>query len=172
MDLRFKKKRFVQKREKERQDIIIPNIFIRNNSTVTPTPLTDYKYLTGEEHRRKLEEEDNKGRDPCEKDMECMQDKEIRETSKDADEPNWEHKDRIPEAKGAIISPDRKWIPGWNPGQGQANNKDETKYDPLEALKQRGKRQGSNPVNIVTAVRTIKENKRQEKQERKKQEKN
>ena len=89
-----------------------------------------------------------------------MQDKEIRETSKNADEPNWEHKDKIPEAEGATISPDRKWIPGWTQGQGQINNKDGTKYDPLESLKQRGKRVGTNPVNIIRTLRTLKEKKK------------
>ena len=54
--------------------------FIRQLSTAAPTPLTPYKYLTREEHKREVKNETNKKKDPCEKGMECKQDKEIRET--------------------------------------------------------------------------------------------
>ena len=64
-------------------------MFIQDKSTAIPGPMKDYRYLTEEEHKVKLEEEDNKGKDPCEEDMECMQDKEIRKKVKLVEELNW-----------------------------------------------------------------------------------
>ena len=71
--------------------------FIRQLSTGAETPLTPYKYLTGEEYKKKLEDNINKEKDPCEKDMECKQDKEIREIPEnlenlELDKLNWKHK--------------------------------------------------------------------------------
>ena len=126
--------------------------------------MKDYKYLTEREHKVKLEEEDNKDEDPCEEGMECMQDKEIRKKVKIVEELNWKHKDKIPEAEGPTISPDRKWIPGRTQEQEQTNENNGTKYDPLEAFKQRKNREGKNPVDLVRALRILKEKEEQEAQ--------
>ena len=58
-----------------------------------PSAVTPYKYLTGEEHDKKMNNELNKKKDPCEKELECKQDKEVRTTAKSTDKLNWEHKD-------------------------------------------------------------------------------
>ena len=112
--------------------------------------------------------------------MECKQDKKkVRETSEDLDEPNWKHKDKIAEAEGLIIKPNREWTPGYTPepesnsekkdkeqlnSAEQVDNKDEIKYDAFDAFdafkEARRKGHGSNPVNIVKTVRTIKEKKK------------
>jgi len=69
-------------------------VFIQNRS-ITPGPLKDYKHLTYGEHIVKIQEEQSKEIDPCEKGMECMQDKEVR----------WKHEEVIPEADGPTITP-------------------------------------------------------------------
>ena len=57
-----------------------PKVFIQDKSTSMPGPLKDYKHLTNGEHRVKIEEELSKEIDPCEKGMECKQDREIKKT--------------------------------------------------------------------------------------------
>ena len=96
-------------------------VFIQDKSTAIPGSMKDYRYLTYGEHTVKMKEEDNKGIDPCEEGMECMQDKEIRKKAKAIEELNWKHKDEIPEANGPTISPDRNWNPGRPQDEEQIN---------------------------------------------------
>ena len=161
--------------------------FIRQLSTTAQTPLIPYKYLTGEEYKKNLEDNINNEKDPCEKDLECKQDKEIREIPENPEnlelnKLNWKHKDKIAEAEGVIIKPNREWTPGYIPEtdsdtkkkekeqleiagtqtKQQVEDRDkEIKYDPEQAFKDsRRKGPGSNPVSVLNLVRTLKENKK------------
>ena len=133
-----------------------------------------------------MEDNINIEKDPCEKDMECKQDKEIRETPEnlenlDLDKLNWKHKNKIAEAEGVIIKPNREWTPGYIPETDSDTKKkekepletagtqtkpredrdEEVKYDPEQAFKDsRRKGPGSNPVSVLNLVRTLKENKK------------
>ena len=53
-----------------------------------PSAVTPYEYLTGKEHERISINELNKKKDPCEKDLECNQDKEVRTTTEVPDKLN------------------------------------------------------------------------------------
>ena len=71
----------------------------------------------------------NKPKDPCEKDLECKQDKEKINTGeqKTPGELNWTHKNKIAEAEGINIDPNRKWSPGYIPDDAKPETKEEEK---------------------------------------------
>ena len=80
-----------------------------------PGPMKEYKNLTNGEHMVKIEKELSKGIDPCEKGMECKQDREIRKPEEKEEteekELNWKHEDLVPEAPDPISIPDTNNIP-------------------------------------------------------------
>ena len=81
-----------------------------------PGPMKEYKNLTNGEHMVKIEKELSKGIDPCEKGMECKQDREIRKPEEKEEETeekelNWKHEDLVPEAPDPISIPDTNSIP-------------------------------------------------------------
>ena len=109
-------------------------IFIKQLSTAAQTPPTPYKYLTGEEHKKIVKKETNKKKDPCDKDMECKQDIEIREPPESPETAiKWEHKDEIAEAEGKIITANRDWAPGYIPETSEmTSNTEHNKKDQSE----------------------------------------
>ena len=116
-------------------------VFIQDKSTPIPGPLKDYKHLTNGEHIVKMQEEQSKEIDPCERGMECMQDKEVR----------WKHEDVIPEADGPTITPDGKWYQEKEKEKEKEKVKEKEEgeqeakpYDPEEALRQRPSKTGQN----------------------------
>ena len=158
-------------------------IFIKQLSTAAQTPPTPYKYLTGEEHKKIVKKETNKKKDPCDKDMECKQDIEIREPPESPETAiKWEHKDEIAEAEGKIITANRYWTSGYIPETSEMtsitehNKKDQSEteenqtkqqtevkidetYDAMQAFKDSiRKKPNPNPVSMLNLVRTIKEN--------------
>ena len=95
-------------------------VFMRKIEHVTPSQQPDsrerttHSYMSKEEVKEAIKQESTKPKDPCEKQLECIQDKESQE---DAPELNWKHKDKIDEAEGPIIDPKREWTEGYIPAE-------------------------------------------------------
>ena len=95
-------------------------MFIRKIDHVTPVQRPDDKEKTTHSYMNKTElkearrQEANQPKDPCEEQMECIQDKESQEVDP---EFNWKHKDEIKEAEGPIIDPKREWTEGYIPAE-------------------------------------------------------
>ena len=66
------------------------------------------------EFEQAIEKELTKPKDPCEEQLECIQDKEVQ---KARPEFNWKHQNRIDEAEGPIIDPKREWTEGYIPAE-------------------------------------------------------
>ena len=81
-----------------------------------PGLLRENKNQIKGDHMVNIEKEPSKEIDPCEKGMECKQDREIRkpeEKEKEIEEKelNWKHEDLVPEAADPISIPDTNSIP-------------------------------------------------------------
>ena len=103
---------------------------MRKVTKEVPSATIPYGYLTGKEQEEINTNEINKAKDPCEKDLECNQDKENRYTTGEQDTPgelNWTHKNEIAEAEGININPNRKWTPGFTPEDSKPETKQEEK---------------------------------------------
>ena len=93
-------------------------VFMRKIEHVTPSQQPDsrerttHSYMSKEEVKEAIKQESTKPKDPCEKQLECIQDKESQEVEP---ELNWKHKDKIDEAEGPIIDPKREWTEGYIP---------------------------------------------------------
>ena len=95
-------------------------VFMRKINHVTPIQQPDDKekkthsYMNKTEFEQAIEKELTKLKDPCEEQLECIQDKEVQ---KARPEFNWKHQNRIDEAEGPIIDPRREWTEGYIPAE-------------------------------------------------------
>ena len=153
--------------------------FIRKLDSADPSLLAPYNYLTKREFKKEKVDEAQKQLDPCDIGLECKQDIEIQDTPEVPEETpetiiNWKHKDKIAEAEGKRINPDREWTEGFIPEKesvtvqkegtqaevaGTQTKQTNNKYDPMQALIDRKEKPNPNLVCIPQLIRTIKTNK-------------
>ena len=115
-------------------------MFVR---TVLGKELDRYKYLTKEEQEKASIDEINKEKDQCEKDLECIQDKEIKTNTMETNKFYWRHEDKVAEAEGKIVTADRDWTQGFIP-ESQENSNSQTKQ-PIDT-----KSPGHNAIEALT----------------------